>query len=65
MTNVKLSEAIKAVFENDATIRRKSWDKVNMVAMSNGTLCILFEDGELHPWTISDVDINADDWEIL
>lgn len=65
MTNVKLSEALKAVFETDANIRRKSWDKVNLVCMSNGTLSILLDDGELHPWSITDIDVNADDWEIV
>lgn len=63
--NLKLSEAIKAAFENNASIRRQSWDKVNLVAMRNGKLCIVLEDGELHPWEISDIDVKADDWEIL
>ena len=65
MTNIKLAEALKAVFEQDASIRRKSWDKVSLVSMKNGILTILLEDGENHPWTISDEDIKADDWEIL
>ena len=64
-TNIKLAEALKEVFEKDASIRRKSWDKVHLVSMKNGTLTILLEDGENHPWTISDEDVKAEDWEIL
>jgi len=65
MTNIKLAEALKAVFEKDASIRRRSWNKIHLVSMKDGSLAILFEDGEHHPWIISDEDIKADDWEIL
>lgn len=65
MTNIKLVEALKAVFEKDASIRRKSWGKVDLVSMKNGSLTILLDDGENHPWIISDTDIKADDWEIV
>ena len=64
-TNIKLTEALKLVFEKNATIRRKAWDKVSLVSMKNGLLTILLEDGENHPWSISDEDIKADDWEII
>ncbi len=64
-TNIKLAEALKAVFEHDAIVRRKYWDKVNVVSMKDGTLTILSDDGESHPWIISDEDVKADDWEVL
>lgn len=65
MINIKLAEALKAVFEKDASIRRRSWDKVSLVSMKSGILTILLEDGENHPWTISEEDVKASDWEIL
>ena len=64
-TDLKLADALKAVFEKNGSIRRKSWDKVYLVSVREGMLTILLEDGENHPWTISLEDIEARDWEIM
>ena len=62
---IKLAKALKAVFEDGAAIKRKIWGNAESVSMNNGILSILLTDGMNHPWTISDEDAQANDWEIL
>ncbi len=50
--------------KNGFKITRQDWDSDELYAsMSGGRLCVRMEDKLFHPWLISDVDMDAEDWE--
>lgn len=57
--------AIKEVKEGKK-VRRASWeDKKANITMSAGVMSLKKEDGNYHPWMISEPDIYAQDWEVV
>lgn len=66
-----LSEALAHVFDNGQRIQRRLWSRSVFVALDSAILCIKGfshsgpDDGKFHPWTISEDDYYATDWEIL
>ena len=66
-----LLEALGAVFESGQRIRRRLWSAQIVVGPENSILCIKGfsshgpDDGKWHPWTITESDYFADDWEVV
>lgn len=61
-----LTNALIAVFTDNARIRRPSWQNV-FVTLEDGKLCIydVPDDKLYHPWTIAEADWFAGDWEVV
>lgn len=64
------SEALAAVFNSDARITRRTWNNRAIYCyMEQSQLCIrgFNREGDTlpHPWTITDEDYFADDWEVV
>lgn len=63
-----LSEALAHVFDSNARITRRIWHnpKIYCSAVAQ-MLCItgVNADGKPHPWTITESDYYADDWEVV
>jgi hypothetical protein len=63
------TEALSAAFNDDDRITRSSWIKSGVyVAVEDGKLQIwngVIDDDMWHPWTISDADYFATDWEVV
>jgi len=68
---MKFTEALSAAFDSNARIRRALWSKQVIVGVEDSILCIKGfsshgpDDGKWHPWTITESDFFASDWEIL
>lgn len=66
-----LNEILPAIFEGGQRARRTLWSRSVFVALENAVLCIKGfssggpDDGKYHPWTITESDYFADDWEIV
>lgn len=66
-----LLEALGAVFESGQRIRRRLWSSQIVVGLEDSILCIKGyssqgpDDGKWHPWTITESDYFADDWEVV
>lgn len=64
-------EALAAVFNDGKRIRRSIWSSKIFVGVEVYQLCIKGfsssgpDDGKWHPWTITESDYFADDWEIV
>lgn len=64
-------ESLGAVFESGQRIRRRIWSSRVVVGLENSILCIRGfssggpDDGKWHPWTITESDYFADDWEVV
>ena len=63
--NMRLTQILKGVFENNKKARRKNWLPVHFISMRDEKLSLFLEDGEHHPWLITLPDIEAIDWELL
>lgn len=66
-----LLEALGAVFESNQHIHRRLWSAQVVVGLEDSILCIRGfsstgpDDGKWHPWTITESDYFADDWEVV
>lgn len=66
-----LPEALAHVFDSNARIQRRLWSRSIFVALDSTILCIKGfshsgpDDGKFHPWTITESDWYADDWEVV
>lgn len=61
-------EALAAVFKDNDHITRTTWNNRSVYCcLEDGLLCIKGnpDDGRWHPWTISEQDYFAHDWEIV
>lgn len=64
-------DALSAIFNDDKRVRRAFWSTRVIVGLEDSLLCIKGfsssgpDDGKWHPWTITESDFYADDWEIL
>lgn len=61
-------EALSAVFKDNDRITRATWHSRSIyVAVEEGLLCIWGNpaDNLFHPWTISEQDYFASDWEVV
>jgi hypothetical protein len=65
------TDAITAAFKDNDRITRRIWNNRDIYCeVVDGRLCINFDStshrtGEMHPWTITEQDFFADDWEVL
>ncbi len=62
------TEAITAAFRDNDRITRATWHNRNIyVQVEEGILCIWGHpnDNIFHPWTISEQDFFASDWETI
>ena len=65
------SDALNAVFNDNARIRRHIWNSSIYCLLDDEKLCIHghasqgADDGKNHPWVISSEDYFADDWEVM
>lgn len=62
------SEALAAVFNHNARIARRVWNNFSIYChVVQMQLCItgVDADGKPHPWTITESDYFADDWEVV
>ena len=66
------TEALTAVFKEGDRITRADWRNRDIyVGLEEGRLCITWAtessriDGQMHPWTISESDFFAHDWEVV
>lgn len=64
--------ALNAVFKDNDRITRATWNNRNAyVSLEEGLLCTTWDskinsvDGLHHPWTISEQDFFAHDWEVV
>lgn len=65
---MNFTDAITAVFKEGDKITRQTWNNRNVfVTLEDGILCIMGfpDDGKYHPWTISEQDFFAHDWEVV
>lgn len=69
---MNLSEALGQVFNSPARITRRVWNNSSIfVSLEQGQLCIKGysssgpDDGKSHPWTVTESDWFADDWEVV
>lgn len=63
-----LPEALPLVFDSNARITRRAWVNSSIfIELYQSQLCIKgHSDDELwHPWTITESDWFADDWEVV
>lgn len=63
-----LPEALPLVFDSNARIARRVWASSRIyVELHRSQLCIkgFPDDGLWHPWTITESDWFADDWEVV
>lgn len=64
-------DALAAIFNDNARVQRGPWSKSIFVGLENAILCIKgfshsgLDDGKWHPWTITESDYFADDWEVV
>jgi hypothetical protein len=64
-------ETLHAIFSDNRRARRRIWSSRIFVGMENGVLCIKGfsstgpDDGLWHPWTVTESDYFADDWEVI
>ena len=67
---MNFSDALSAIFNDDKRVRRAFWSARVIVGLEDSLLCIKGfsssgqDDGRWHPWTITESDFFADDWEI-
>lgn len=55
--------AMKRVLDG-GRITREAWDNTGIyVSLQSGLVTIRMEDKKFHPWTISEVDVYAHDWD--
>lgn len=65
---MNFTDALNAVFRDNDRITRATWRNRNVYAqLEDGLLCIkgFPDDGKFHPWTISEQDYFASDWETV
>lgn len=69
---MNFTDAITAVFKEGDKITRATWANRSVyVSLEEGLLCTTWDsisssvDGLHHPWTISEADFFAHDWEVL
>jgi hypothetical protein len=63
-----LPEALESIFNHSARITRTIWRNRNIYCgLEEGRLCIKGwpDDGKWHPWTITEEDYYAADWEVV
>lgn len=65
-------DALHAVFHANARITRRKWaNRAIYCLLDSGLLCLKgfqyggVDDGKSHPWTITEEDYFADDWEVV
>lgn len=65
---MNFTDALNAVFRDNDRITRVTWHNRSIfVALEEGLLCLKGnpDDGKFHPWTISEQDFFASDWEVV
>ena len=67
-----LTEALILIFNDGPRITRLKWNNRSVYCgLDSGLLCIKGfsssgpDDGKWHPWTITEEDYFADDWEVV
>lgn len=61
-------EALSAAFHDNDRITRAAWNNRKVfVLVEDGILCLRGnpDDGLAHPWTVSEQDYFASDWEVV
>lgn len=64
-------DALSAIFNDGKRVRRSFWSSRVTVGLEDSLLCIKGfsstgpDDGRWHPWTITESDYFADDWEVI
>lgn len=66
------TEALSAIFHDDERVTRTIWGSRQIYCeLVESQLCIVGfassgkDDGKPHPWTITEQDYFADDWEVI
>lgn len=65
------TEALSAIFNDNKRAQRRLWSRSIFVGLEHQILCIKGfshsgpDDGKWHPWTITESDYFADDWEVV
>lgn len=65
------TEALSTIFNDNHRARRRIWQAKVFVGLDSNLLCIKGfsssgpDDGKWHPWTITESDYFADDWEVV
>ena len=65
------TDALSAIFNDGKQVRRAFWSTRVIVGLQDSRLCIKGfsssgpDDGKWHPWTITESDYFADDWEVV
>ncbi len=65
---MNFTDALSVAFKDNDRITRATWHNRNIyVQVEEGILCIKGnpDDGLFHPWTVSEQDFFASDWEVV
>jgi hypothetical protein len=65
---MNFTNALAAVFKEGDRVTRRSWNSRSVyVTLEDGQLCIkgFPDDGQWHPWVITESDFFSEDWEIV